>query len=193
MSYDFSVTATTVTVGVTPVEGYDEYRVFFRLESESNAERRDFTATTTEKVYITFENLTPSTLYAVNVIYSKDGWTTYETMGLETVLTDDIKYRPSDWVWTSIIASGKDISITATEWNDFCSRINEFRDYDDLSPYNFDTVLKGDEISAVICNQACDAINDITGHGVLPSSVSKGDEIYAGFFTGLRDALNAVS
>lgn len=110
------------------------------------------------------------------------------------VVTGSVVTRPTNWSWTSSIASGSAVSITAKEWNNFCTRINEFRTYKELHLYDFTTAVSGKTpISADICNQAWSAINDITGHGTMPGQAVKGGPLYASFFTGLRDALNAIS
>lgn len=100
--------------------------------------------------------------------------------------------RPDDWSWWSTIKTGSPIAITAKEWNAFCTRIDEFREYDELSPYPFTSVSKGTLISAEIVNEARSAIGSISGHGTLPSKVSSGDAITASFFNALKTALNSI-
>lgn len=105
-----------------------------------------------------------------------------------------VPVRPSDWMWTSTIVSGREIRITASEWNGFCSRINEFRAYKSLSNYSFTTVVSGTtKISAAIVNQARTAISAISGHGSLPSAAIAGGALTASFFNSLSSALNAVA
>ena len=100
--------------------------------------------------------------------------------------------RPADWSWESTIRSGKPIAITASEWNAFTTRINEFREYAGLSSYSFTTVSSGTPISYWIVNQARTAISEISGHGSLPSAAVSGGKIYASFFNSLASALNSV-
>lgn len=103
------------------------------------------------------------------------------------------KTRPDDWTWSSYITSDANVNLTASEWNGFCTRINEFRIYSGLGQYSFTSVTSGvTDISAAICNQAWTAINAITGHGTMPSKAVSGGDLYASFFTGLKTALNAV-
>ena len=102
--------------------------------------------------------------------------------------------RPNNWSWTSTISAGSQIKLTAAEWNSFTNRINEFRDYKGLSAYSFTTAISGTTpIEYTICNQAYTAINAITGHGTMPAQLTNGGPLYASFFNGLRDALNAIS
>lgn len=118
-------------------------------------------------------------------------WSTYTQSG--SLTTTAAATRPSNWAWTSTIASGESVKISATEWNNFCTRINAFRTYKGLSRYSFTSVSKGTKISATIANQARTAIDAISGHGTLPSAAVSGGKMYASFFTKLASALNAIS
>lgn len=100
--------------------------------------------------------------------------------------------RPDDWSWWSTVSSGSPIAITAREWNAFCTRINDFREYAELSSYSFTSVSKGTPISATIVNQARSAISGISGHGTLPSAAVSGGKITATFFNRLASALNSI-
>lgn len=101
--------------------------------------------------------------------------------------------RPEDWEWWYTVSSNADVNLYADEWTDFCFRINEFRIYKGMGQYDFDPVTSGvTDISAYICNQAWTAINAISGHGTMPSMAVSDGDMYASFFTGLRDALNAI-
>lgn len=102
--------------------------------------------------------------------------------------------RPSDWAWTNVHSAGsKCTTLTATEWNSFMSRINEFRVYKGLSNYGFTTVSKGDTFTADIFNAAKTAISEISGHGDMPTSATAGGVVYWARIDALRTALNAVS
>lgn len=136
--------------------------------------------------------LSPGTEYAYNIAYpwteNNNPWGTTKYF-----TTREASTRPSDWAWTSTIASGKPVQIKATEWNNFCSRINMFRSYKGMSSYSFTKATSGAEISAAIVNEARTAISAISGHGTLPSAAVSGGKMYASFFTGLASALNAIS
>lgn len=102
--------------------------------------------------------------------------------------------RPNDWSWTSTVAQNSQIKLTAAEWNNFTARINQFRSYKGLSAYSFTTAVKNSTpIEAGICNQARTAIDAISGHGTLPTALVSGGTLYASFFNGLKNALNAIS
>lgn len=108
--------------------------------------------------------------------------------------------RPSNWTWSGTIASsysmsqynGKPSPMTAAEWISFCTRINEFRAYKDLSAYSFTTPTAGSTVLASVVNQARTAISAISGSGTLPSAATSGGTITAYFFNQLAAALNAV-
>lgn len=113
--------------------------------------------------------------------------------GTFTVTSDEAE-RPDDWSWRSTIESGGKVGLTAYEWNRFCNRINDFRIYKGLETYDFTTVVSGEtEISAAICNEAWYAIEEISGHGNMPDEAVSGCPLYADFFNGLMNALNAIS
>lgn len=191
MSYSIeNITDTTFTFHVYPIYGYIRYRLFWRPTAIQEADSVEFIAS--EEFTYTVHGLQPNTSYTVNVAYSPSefGEEDFSFMGASEVVTHSP--RPNNWEWESYISSGSQISITASEWNDFCARINEFRYYTDLWDYSFTSVSRGDEISASICNEAWYAIDGIAGRGTMPSQAVRGGEIYASFFTGLRNALNSV-
>lgn len=183
-----SVTHDTVTISVSGLVSGDVVRVFIRLADDTTDTTKDWSGTYTGSNLMQFTGLEPDTEYAINVNINASGW-----IGLQTFTTEAVTgSRPDDWEWYSTIEAGREIKITANEWNDFCDTINAFREYVGLSAYSFTTVEKGDEIKATYMRQAILAINGIDGHGTLPASVYAGNNIKASFFTKLADALNAV-
>lgn len=207
--YTYSYTATTITItihGLTP--GVSKYRFFCVLENNgtdvdvllsdtdyTNKYYGTKTATDTEMVCTVARNM--NFTYRVNaaIDYVTQTGATIQA-GSESGGNDEggeEGSRPSDWAWQSTIAKGQPIQISAMEWSDFCDRINEFREYKNLTAYNFTSVSRGTEISAAIVNQAWTAINAISGHGTMPSAAVSDGLMYASFFTGLASALNAIS
>ncbi len=156
-------------------------------------------------VYPTTDSANNHYTFTVDVTYEPGTYTfyayakvpgngTYWPAGSATVTVPNPSgTRPISWAWQSSIVSGGVIGLTAAEWTMFCARINAFRSYVGLTQYNFTAVSSGATISADICNQAWYAINEIPGHGSMPSMAVSGGALYASFFTGLRDALNAVT
>lgn len=149
-------------------------------------------ASSTGRIY--FTNVSPDTWYTVSariysVLQEYDLWS--DSDRIKTLAKPNP--RPSNWSWVSTVSAGATIALTATEWGNFCSRINEFRTYKGLSGYPFSSVSPGDIISAAIVNEARSAINGMSGHGTLPSAAVPGGEITASFFDSLKNALNAIS
>lgn len=98
-----------------------------------------------------------------------------------------------NWTWSSVVSPRHPINISALDWNNFCTRINQFRAYKGLGGYSFTTVYPGTPISANIYMQAWNAINSISDHGTMPpTAISGTTTITAYHFTQLRDALNVI-
>lgn len=182
-----NVTSTSVTIYVSGLSSGDSVRFFIRLSSDASDTTVDSTYTASSSTMTqSFSGLAPKTAYAVNVCV--DGtWGSSKTF--TTKASGD---RPDDWEFTSTIASGAAIALTAVEWNDFCIRINEFRTYRELSEATFTIVSSGDPISAAVVNEAVTAISEIPDCGTLPDRAYSGDPIAASFFNQLTIALNSV-
>ena len=77
--------------------------------------------------------------------------------------------------------------MTATEWNSFTNRINEYRAYNELSDYNFTTVASEMQASQSIINEAVEAINE------MGYSIPKiGNDITAQTFIDLVNTINGI-
>lgn len=192
--YDLYATSDTVTFVVTPGYGYTYYRLFLVDESTETVVLSGYAYYNMTSTFVhVVEGLNPSTTYRANILYSTST-TVIEnySLGIQRITTEASE-RPENWAWISTIASGRTVSITAAEWNAFCVRINEFREYKGLSAYSFTTVSKGTKISATICNQAWSAIYAISGHGTMPSAAVADGPLYASFFTLLASALNSIT
>lgn len=86
----------------------------------------------------------------------------YDVAGNSSLLTYRIQYkrvRPGNWAWGLSFISGQNVNITATKWNDFTFRINQFRFYKGLPDFSFTTVYRGNTIYAWQITEAIDAIN----------------------------------
>ena len=99
--------------------------------------------------------------------------------------------RPSSWSWYSSKYSGGTFNLTAYEWNAFCDRINEFRDYKGLSSYSFTYAYSGSSFTANHYNQARNAINVMNTN--IPPYRNSGDVIYASDLNHLMNGLNGVT
>ena len=114
----------------------------------------------------------------------------YYPAGSGQVTVGAVVQRPSNWSWSNAFVSGQSLNITATDWNSFCVRINEFRRYKGLSVYSFTSVVRGGIMYASHVNQAINAINSLTG--LYASEVYVGSSITPTLFHDLRDRLNDV-
>lgn len=183
------VTDTTITIHVTGVGSRTQWRVLSRLASDPNDRTGQANLTRTADFEYTFAGLQPDTTYAVNVGAWNSSTGSYDWIGRQDVTTDS---SVEEWDWWSIVASGQRISISAAEWNAFCSFINEVRVDNGLPSYTFTKVYSGDEMSAAIINQARTAISSISGHGTLPTAAARRDPITANLFLQLANAVNAA-
>ena len=116
--------------------------------------------------------------------------------------------RPNDWEWTTTISSSAYVPIdslgfhpvTATEWNNFTSRINAFREYaankgisvSGNTNYSFTSVSRGKIFTPAIYNQAVNAIKGISGYGSYLSTISSGTKLTANLFILLKTELNSI-
>lgn len=183
-------TSDAVTFRITGLAIGDTVRFFVRLYSDTSDVTVDRTYSATSSTMTkTFTGLKPNTRYAYN--FWHNGTIVYSSGPSFTTEKAVEVTRPRDWAWYSTIRSGGTVRLSASEWNAFCTRINEFREYKGLSNYNFTTVYRGDDISANIVNQARSAIYSMNRN--VPSSAVSGGTMYASFFTGLSDALNSIS
>ncbi len=101
--------------------------------------------------------------------------------------------RPNNFTFPSSVRSGAaTTTLTASKWNDFQDRINEFQAYKGVTETSFYDVDSGDAMTASLMRKAWDAINGISGHGTMPTRPTAGATIYASWFHDLADALNEI-
>ena len=102
------------------------------------------------------------------------------------------KIRPDNFSWTYAKTQNGNFNLTATEWNNFTSRINEFREYCGLTAYTFTKAYSGNDFKAAMYNQARSAIRAISGYGSYIPLVSSGDDITAYLMNIIVSELNAI-
>ena len=108
--------------------------------------------------------------------------------------------RPDNWDWYkdggSYVAQGSALSLTATAWNNFISRIQEFADYKNItlssSTKNTASATRGQKMMASQANAVRTLIAKLPITISLPSAVNTGDVITASFINGLKDSLNSI-
>lgn len=180
------VTSDSVTVGLSSISKATSYEIVWRRSTTTILEGSE---ETTSRTY-TITGLDPDTTYVFNYRgVNDDGVGPFMATG-KTVTT--LPDRPWDWEWWSSIVSGGEVGLSAIEWNTFCERINEFREYKGLSWYSFTEVSRGDFISASIVNQAVRAIQSMNPPISVPNSVRSGSPLAASFFIGLKNSLNSI-
>ena len=185
-SFTVSCGETTVTMRVSGLTKGQSVRFYVRIDPGSTVYADGTYTATASSMTKTFSGLKAGTKYACNVELDNKTW-----IGTKYFTTDSAAIpRPSDWSWHSSIYSGGYIKLTATEWNDFTARINDFRTYKGLSKYSFTRVSRGTNISASIVNEATNAIRAM--NSVATSNVYSGDNISASFFNSLKNALNNI-
>ena len=95
--------------------------------------------------------------WAYSDVYVKSGARPTNFAGFDWIYSGGDVYSTvdnGDGTYTAYI-------ITHAEWNNFTSKINEFREYKNLSPYSFTNAYTDLAFSSTVMNQAVVAINDM--------------------------------
>jgi len=113
-----------------------------------------------------------------------------------------ITTRPSYFSWTNgalnwntgLIekVSNGSFNLTAQEWNNLCSNINDVRAYMGYWIYNFTSAYPGLTFTYSMYNEAVYAIQGISGYGYYLSTVQSGYPIYAYQMNVLMTELNSI-
>lgn len=183
-----SVGTDYVAVRISSISKATGYEIVWRRSSVSSIE--DSMDVGSSGKY-TIDGLEPETDYVFNYrAYNDDGYGPFMSSGKPATTLSE---RPDDWSWWTRIQRDGDIDISADEWNAFCERINEFREYCGERQYSFTEVSSDDYISAAVVNQAVWAIQGMSPPRSPPSQVTSGQsDVTAAFFNGLMYALNSI-
>ena len=204
-SFDVSVSGTTAVItftsSVLPLAGTTaaDWRVFdVETEELVKSGYDDFEIKRGKaKVVITVTKLTVGKSYIIEVDY--DGNTYAEIFDVEAA-------KPTSFKWDIPKASGQPIRLSASEWNAFTNKINEFLKYKGKSAVAFTkavsaglgkgAVVGGNHglserkvISAKMMNEAVNAIASMGGD---VSEVVNGTPVTAEFFNNIVDVLNSI-
>jgi hypothetical protein len=107
--------------------------------------------------------------------------------------------RPSNWTWTTLVSGSSTYEfggvlradvVSNTEWNNFCTRINEFRLYKNLPSYSFTTVSSKSSLTSSVFEEVRLAISSMI---TVPASVSTGETGVNSKIQALSNALNQIS
>lgn len=104
--------------------------------------------------------------------------------------------RPDNWEWESSVNKGSLFLMTAQEWNNFISRIQEFAQYCGVTLVsNYLSAAAATSGTPVLATQGLSAVRLLEQ---LPCTIAPsgtpipGNYIEAAFFNGLRDSLNSI-
>ncbi len=104
--------------------------------------------------------------------------------------------RPDDWYWNPSITQGGLLSITASHWNSFIARIEEFADYKGVglssTAISNARASKGGRMMASQAQAAVTLIKRLSPPQAPPAPPSPGDIITASFMNGLKNSLNSI-
>ena len=204
-SFDVSVSGTTAVItftsSVLPLAGTTaaDWRVFdVETEELVKSGYDDFEIKRGKAtVVITVTKLTVGKSYIIEVDY--DGNTYAEIFDVEAD-------KPTSFKWDIAKASDQPLRVSASEWNAFTSKINEFLKYKGKSAVTFTKAVsaglgngavvggnhglsEGKVISANIVNEAVRALESM---GITISEVSSNQTITADFFNNLVTKLNSI-
>ncbi len=144
----------------------------------------NYSATSTS---INIVNCAPKTYTFYGFAQAKNGL--YYTAGSATVTVKDTKPKPTNFYWNNVYSGANMIS--ASEWNRFTNKINEWNEYKNRSQYSFTRAYSGDKFYAYMFNEASNQIYSMKTHNV--GRKYSGDTIYARDFLDLENALNNIS
>jgi hypothetical protein len=145
----------------------------------------------------TVSGLTSATTYHVKVyaINSVGNGTPSETTATTSSPPNP---RPLDWSWGTLVSNNPTYSyggklranvVDAIEWINFCTRINEFRAYKNLSNYSFTSAITNESFTSSIFNEASLAISQMA---TVPNTVSTGEKGVNSKIMALSNALNGI-
>lgn len=187
--------ATEVTLTWDAVSGATSYSAEIYLKGTSTIVDKSYSFQGTSIKFTGLAENTDFTAKVYGVNSAGNGTPDYEDFSTKT-------NRPADWNWTTLLSSGSlyldssDILradvVGATEWNDFCKRINDFRKYKGLANATFTTAVSKASLTASIFNEARTAINSMTPPTSVPSSVITGNTGVYSKLVALKTSLNSI-
>lgn len=130
---------------------------------------------------------------SISITSSKTSESSAETVTLYAVWGSN---RPQNWSWQSLVSKGSSFGLTASEWNGFISRVQEFATYKGISLNNTylsnGRATKGSKMLASQANAVRNLVNQLNPPTSVPSTVSSGNPITASFINGLKNSLNSI-
>lgn len=162
---------------------------FYLNGRENGSKVNDNYGSTTFGTYYEFTGLEEGTSYDFGVIaYDVNSNSTYPIR----IYNTSTKARPSKFSWTYPKTSGGNFNLTAREWNNFASNINDVRAFKGQNLYGFTQATTGTPLYAYMYNQAVTALSQMSYTIEPPPKKSTGDLIYASYLNTLVSSLNSV-
>lgn len=135
-----------------------------------------------------FTNLQPNTWYTFNAtIRNNNNQYWYPSRELKT----NAPPRPSNFSWNISIVQGQSFNMTASEWNRFLTRVNEFRVYKGYNNASFNYAIQGNTAYASQYNEARNAIAVLSAS--VPPVRSSTNDVLASDVNQLVTALNSTT
>lgn len=173
------------------IAGYDVYISSRNGGTPTLTPRKANTTLTTYSFYTDINGKTfDSGTYYVGV-KAYDAKLNYSTM--KTAYITIVGLKPSTFSWSTTKSSNSKFDITATEWNSFTTRINQFRNWKNLSAYSFTYANKGYAFTADMYNEARNSIYAMNPPTTIPAIRYKGSSILASDINRLVSSLNSIT
>lgn len=173
---------TSVTFKVTGLSKGDELWFWLRYDPDPGSMLVSEGKTAADGTYTISYTITPGLSYACNVAVNGT------RLGAKTFTAGSGTKRPANWEWSGIYSGAPYENLNALQWNRFSDRINEFRAYKGLTAYPFTEAVSGVTLLSTLFSESRSAINDIPGHGTVPTVLY----LSATSLNQLAAALNAV-
>lgn len=158
---------------------------YYRIENTTTG----YYTNTTNTNY-TFMGLTPNTQYGFRVYALNTGGM---SQGSSIYWTSTTSARPTNFSWIYSKSSGSGVNLTAAEWNNLVSKVNEFRKYKNYSQLSFAPAYFNNDLMAYMFNEAVNGIGAMSPPTSPPVGVGSSDDVYAYQLNGLVSSLNSIT
>ena len=198
----YSKTETSITVKVDKNGGYGGYwEVTAWIDGEYTSTHRY--SEEDSPFYITFRNLSHSTLYEIKATHWVDGVGEKESEAIRirtNIPTFNWTTDDSVYIKAEVDLSNDEASpLKAEKWNELTKLIQTCQTINSGGNTYFTSASKGTEITAQIFNEVAYALGDLNG-GAIPAKgepVKAGEDILASYFAGntraLKETINGIS
>lgn len=183
--YNISISSVTTTSFYYGISSYGEDYFNIIVTVRSTGEEVYSKSKTTIRTG-TVSSLKPNTEYKISVSALNNGGSAFDYAFVTT-------NKQPTFSWTISPISGNNFTITASDWKELQTVVNEIRKIKGLSAYSFTVPLKGDIFYASYFNEVRSALNSISGISDLPKAVSSGDTCKASDFKAFETAIKNLT